>query len=80
MNDVLGRTITYLRLSVTERCDLRCRYCMAEDGVPKRRHDDLCSFEELRDFATAAASRWFGGGSLNCAPCCEPFPVWRSFA
>ena len=54
MNDVLGRTITYLRLSVTERCDLRCRYCMAEDGVPKRRHDELCSFEELRDFAAVA--------------------------
>ena len=54
MNDVLGRTITYLRLSVTDRCDLRCRYCMAEDGVPKRRHDELCSFEELRDFAAAA--------------------------
>ena len=54
MNDVLGRTITYLRLSVTDRCDLRCRYCMAEDGVPKRRHEELCSFEELRDFAAAA--------------------------
>lgn len=54
MNDVLGRNITYLRLSVTELCDLRCRYCMTEDGVRKRSHDDLCSFEELRDFAAAA--------------------------
>ncbi len=55
MKDVLGRSITYLRLSVTELCDLRCRYCMAEEGVRKREHGALCSFEELRDFACAAA-------------------------
>lgn len=55
MNDVLGRSITYLRLSVTELCDLRCRYCMAEEGVQKRQHGVLCSFEELRDYAHAAA-------------------------
>lgn len=55
MIDELGRNITYLRLSVTELCDLRCRYCMAEAGVEKRSHRDLCSFEELRDFAAAAA-------------------------
>lgn len=54
MNDVLGRKITYLRLSVTDLCDLRCRYCMAEEGVQKRAHGELCSFEELRDFARAA--------------------------
>ena len=55
MNDVLGRSITYLRLSVTELCDLRCQYCMAEEGVYKRGHEELCSFEELRDYAAAAA-------------------------
>ena len=55
MNDLCGRKITYLRLSVTELCDLRCRYCMPEGGVPKRRHEDLCSFEELHAFASAAA-------------------------
>ena len=56
MKDALGRNISYLRLSVTELCDLRCRYCMAEEGVRKRGHGELCSFEELRDFAAAAAS------------------------
>ena len=56
MVDTLGRSISYLRLSVTELCDLRCRYCMAEEGVCKRAHGALCSFEELRDFAAAAAS------------------------
>ena len=49
MNDVLGRSITYLRLSVTDLCDLRCQYCMAEDGVYKQAHGATCSFEELRE-------------------------------
>jgi GTP 3',8-cyclase len=46
MIDPFGRSITYLRVSVTDRCDLRCVYCMAEDMtfLPKR---DLLSFEEL---------------------------------
>ena len=46
MIDPFGRSITYLRVSVTDRCDLRCVYCMAEDMtfLPKR---DLLSLEEL---------------------------------
>ena len=56
MEDTFGRNIRYLRLSVTELCDLRCRYCMAEEGICKRGHEELCSFEELRDFTTAAAA------------------------
>ena len=55
MNDGTGRSITYLRLSVTDLCDLRCRYCMAEEGVEKHHHEALCSFEELQTFAAAAA-------------------------
>ena len=55
MNDGTGRSITYLRLSVTDLCDLRCRYCMAEEGVEKHPHGALCSFEELQTFAVAAA-------------------------
>ena len=37
MIDSYGRQISYLRLSVTELCNLRCRYCMPEDGICKRR-------------------------------------------
>src|SRR6059036_2190625 len=46
MTDPFGRTISYLRVSVTDRCDLRCFYCMAEDMtfLPKA---DLLSLEEL---------------------------------
>ena len=56
MNDTLGRKITYLRLSVTDLCDLRCIYCMPEHGVPKCAHSEICSPEELCDMAAAAVS------------------------
>lgn len=56
VRDAYGRRITYLRLSVTDRCNLRCRYCMPEDGVPMLRHEDILSFEELREVVAAAAS------------------------
>lgn len=56
MNDMLGRRISYLRLSVTDLCDLRCIYCMPEHGVPKRAHSEICSLEELCDMAAAAVS------------------------
>lgn len=42
-----GRAIEYLRLSVTDRCNCRCAYCMPADGAPMLRHEDVCSFEEL---------------------------------
>ena len=56
MQDLLGRKISYLRLSVTDLCDLRCVYCMPEHGVPKRAHHEICSLEELRDMTAAAVS------------------------
>ena len=46
MRDQFGREITYLRLSVTELCDLRCRYCMPEGGICKKRHEDMLTEEE----------------------------------
>lgn len=52
MIDPFGRSIEYLRVSVTDRCDFRCTYCMAEDMtfLPKR---DLLSLEELDRLCTA---------------------------
>lgn len=47
MQDAFGRTITYLRLSVTELCNLRCRYCMPEEGVCKLRHADMLTEDEM---------------------------------
>lgn len=45
--DSNGRRINYLRLSVTDRCNLRCRYCMPAGGVPKLLHDEMLSYEEM---------------------------------
>lgn len=45
--DRQGRVITYLRLSITDRCNLRCRYCMPEEGVEFLGHDKILSYEEL---------------------------------
>ena len=55
MRDSFGREITYLRVSVTELCNLRCRYCMPADGVCKKEHEDMLTEEEiLLAIATAA--------------------------
>lgn len=56
MRDQFGREISYLRLSVTELCNLRCRYCMPEEGVCKRRHDEMLSEEEMGLAVETAAS------------------------
>jgi len=47
LHDSFGRRIKYLRLSVTDRCNLRCQYCMPAEGVPKLRHEDVLSYENL---------------------------------
>lgn len=56
MQDSYQRTINYLRISVTELCNLRCRYCMPEDGVCKKAHSDMLSEEEMIQAVEAAAS------------------------
>lgn len=56
MIDHLGRNIRYMRISVTERCNLRCRYCMPEEGITKKSHDDMLTEDELVDAVRAAAS------------------------
>ena len=53
MTDGCGRTIDYLRLSVTDRCNYRCRYCMPEEGVCKREHREMLTLEELAEVAAA---------------------------
>ena len=47
MKDQFGRDITYLRVSVTELCNLRCLYCMPEEGIKKRAHSEMMTEEEL---------------------------------
>jgi len=54
MQDGCGRTIDYLRLSVTDLCNYRCRYCMPEEGVCKRDHREILSVEECIEIAEAS--------------------------
>lgn len=56
MKDNFGRNISYLRISVTELCNLRCRYCMPEEGICKKRHEDMLREDELIQAVEAAAS------------------------
>ena len=56
MIDRLGRNITYLRISVTDKCNLRCRYCMPEEGVSKRDHADMLTEDEFITAVEAAAA------------------------
>lgn len=47
MIDGCGRKIDYIRISVTDRCNLRCQYCMPEDGVEMVSHGDILTFNEI---------------------------------
>lgn len=49
MLDSYNRNISYLRISVTDRCNLRCRYCMPEEGIRLMSHQDILSFEEIME-------------------------------
>ncbi|NQT31944.1 MAG: GTP 3',8-cyclase MoaA [Deltaproteobacteria bacterium] len=55
LSDSFQRPINYLRISVTDRCNLRCIYCMPADGVDLRSHSDILSYEEIYTIARAAA-------------------------
>ncbi|RLC61229.1 MAG: GTP 3',8-cyclase MoaA [Chloroflexi bacterium] len=53
--DAYNRPISYLRISVTDRCNLRCVYCMPPQGVPWRPHDEVLRYEEIETVVRAAA-------------------------
>ncbi len=56
LRDGFGRDITYLRIAVTDKCNFRCVYCMPEEGVPPRAHDELLSAEEIAHFVELVAA------------------------
>ncbi len=53
--DAYNRPISYLRISVTDRCNLRCVYCMPPEGVAWRPHDEILRYEEIETVVRAAA-------------------------
>ena len=76
MLDQYGRKIDYLRISVTDRCNLRCRYCMPEPMAAVR-HEDILRYEEILRICRAAAElgitkfKVTGGEPLVRAGCTE---------
>jgi len=54
--DPYNRRIDYLRISVTDKCNLRCVYCMPEEGVPLIRHEDVLRFEEIVEVTRRAVA------------------------
>jgi cyclic pyranopterin phosphate synthase len=54
--DAYGRIIDYLRVSVTDRCNLRCEYCMPEAGMPRLAHGDILTYEEMEAFLRVAVA------------------------
>lgn len=55
MRDNYNRDINYMRISVTELCNMRCRYCMPEEGIAKKGHEEMMTAEETILAASAAA-------------------------
>jgi len=55
LSDSFQRPINYLRISVTDRCNLRCVYCMPSGGIKLMPHDDILTYEEIYTIAQAAA-------------------------
>lgn len=55
MHDGFGRRIEYLRISVTDKCNLRCVYCMPEEGLPWLRRDEVLRYEEIAELVRVMA-------------------------
>ncbi|MCW7999826.1 GTP 3',8-cyclase MoaA, partial [Clostridium sp. cpc1] len=70
MLDKYGRSINYMRVSVTDRCNLRCVYCMPPEGIVKKDHEDIMRYEDIAKVIRAASSlginkiRFTGGEPL----------------
>ncbi len=83
MNDSYGRTIDYMRISITDRCNLRCRYCMPY-GISSVTPEDILTLEEIQAVAIAGASlgirhiKVTGGEPLARKGCCQLIGMLKS--
>lgn len=55
MKDQYGREIDYIRISVTDRCNLRCKYCIPECGIASVGHENILNFDEITKIVTECA-------------------------
>lgn len=83
MRDLAGRDINYMRISITDRCNLRCRYCMP-DGIQCMPRWDILTMEEIRAVALSAAElgisriKITGGEPLVRRDCCQLVAMLKS--
>ncbi|MCY3599719.1 MAG: radical SAM protein, partial [Gemmatimonadetes bacterium] len=56
MKDQFGRSIRYLRISVTDRCNLRCTYCMPEEGLAWIPKPEMLAYEEISEIVRQMAA------------------------
>ena len=66
LTDTHGRTVRDLRLSVTDRCNLRCVYCMPAEGMPWLPKQDLLTYEEITRFARVCLAMGVKIGRASC--------------
>lgn len=57
MFDRFNRKLNYLRISVTDRCNIRCTYCMPEEGIKLFNHEDILSFDDIAGFTKVVVSK-----------------------
>ena len=82
--DDCGRTIDYLRIAITDRCNYRCVYCMPATGVPSKLHERILSYEQIERFVRIAADygvkhlRLTGGEPLARKGCAELAGILRA--
>ncbi len=57
LRDSYNRRINYLRVSITDRCNLRCHYCMPKEGVSQFNHSEILRYEEILRLAVLAVSK-----------------------
>ena len=57
MTDQTGRDISYLRISITDRCNLRCVYCMPPEGIRLKSHSSILTYDEIAAFSELAVSK-----------------------
>ena len=79
MNPPAGQTVDYLRLSVTDRCNYRCVYCMPPEGVPFKPHEEILSYEDMAFFVRGGGRSWASprcGSPAASRWCARACPTW----